>query len=169
MVKVAVRPSPISGLGVFALEPATAGQVIRAFEFEREVTADAPLRPELGERPEHCPELNGRYYLVAEPDRYFNHCCRPNIYLQFREEAVDVVAINDIVPDTELTLDYLINNAGGDSWPCHCGVSRCRRQTCTSFFDLPETIQREYYPFLATWFRERFAGQLAHLDKAPRA
>jgi hypothetical protein len=32
---------------------------------EREVTPEAPLRPEMGELPEHCPNVNGRFYFVA--------------------------------------------------------------------------------------------------------
>ena len=165
MSEVIVRDSPTGGLGVFTLEPLAASQIVRKFEIEREVTAEAPLRPEQGERSEHCPEINGRFYLVAIPDRYLNHSCEPNVYLRYRPDSIEVVALSEIPADRELTLDYLINNAGGDSWPCHCGAPRCRGETCKSFFDLPESIQREYFPLLAPWFRERYRRELEHLCK----
>ncbi|MGB2693925.1 MAG: SET domain-containing protein-lysine N-methyltransferase [Dehalococcoidia bacterium] len=163
MAEVAVRASAIGGLGVFTLEDLRAGQVVRAFELEREITPEAPMRPDRGERPEHCPSINGRRYLVGEPDRYFNHCCDPNVYLRFGSGGIDIVALRDIVAGSELTLDYLINNSGGDSWPCHCGAARCRGETGHSFFTLPEDLQREYFPLLAPWFLERYPRELDRL------
>ncbi len=65
----------------------------------------------------------------------------------------------------EITVDYLINNPGGDSWPCSCGVARCRGVTGTSFFELPSEIQNEYYPLLAPWFKARFAHKLSGLGE----
>jgi SET domain-containing protein len=118
MPEVAVRPSQISGLGVFTLDRIRAGQVVREFKPKREVTPECPLRLEQGEHPEHCPLIDGRFYLVGSPDRYFNHCCDPNVYLRFEANRIDVVARRDIEAGCELTLDYLINNPGGDSWPC---------------------------------------------------
>ena len=61
-------------------------------------------------------------------------------------------------------IDYLINNPGGDSWPCHCGAARCRGKTGVSFFTLPHEIQREYLPLLAPWFRRKHADKLQHLS-----
>ncbi len=163
MAEVAVRESAIDGLGVFALEPIRGGQVVRRFEIEREVTPDAPLRPERGERPEHCPCVDGRFLLVASPDRYLNHSCDPNAWLRFGEGGIHVVARRGVAAGEELTVDYLINNAGGDSWRCHCGAARCRGETGISFFTLPPDVQREYLPLLAPWFAERHARELGPL------
>ena len=163
MAEVAVRRSPIGELGVFTLEPLVAGQVVREFELEREVTRESPLRA--GERPEHCPLIDGRFYLVGPPDCYFNHSCDPNVYLRFEADQIDVVARRKVDANAELLLDYLINNPGGESWPCRCGAPRCRGETGKSFFTLPEALQREYLPLLAPWFLERHAAQLRHLTR----
>jgi SET domain-containing protein len=163
MPEIEVRESQIGGFGVFALEGLCAGDVVRKFDLEREVTPESPLRPERGERPEHCPLIDGRFYLVGSPDRYFNHSCDPNVYLRFGANRIDVVARREISAGCELTLDYLINNAGGDSWPCHCGATRCRGKTGISFFTLPREVQREYHPLLAPWFVERYSQELDHL------
>jgi SET domain-containing protein len=169
MSEVAVRESEIGGLGVFTLEHLQAGQVVREFKLEREITPESPLRPERGERSEHCPLIDGRFYLVANPDRYFNHSCDPTVYLRFGTERIDVVALHDIEAGHELTVDYLINNPGGDSWPCHCGAQRCRGETGHSFFTLPQELQREYFPLLASWFLEQHSQELKHLTGGPAA
>lgn len=101
------------------------------------------------------------------PDRYFNHCCDPNVYLRFAADRIDVVARRDVDAGAELTLDYLINNPGGDSWPCHCRAERCRGETSHSFFTLPPEVQREYLPLLAPWFQKRYARELEGLTRSP--
>ncbi len=126
MPEVAVRESQIGGLGVFTLQRLQAGLVVREFKLEREVTPESPLRPERGERPEHCPLIGGRFFLVGSPDRYLNHSCDPNVYLRLGASRIDIIALRDIDAGSELCLDYLINNPGGDSWRCHCGAGRCR-------------------------------------------
>ena len=73
------------------------------------------------------------------------------------------MARRSIDPGEELTLDYLINNEGGDSWACLCGAARCRGRTGVSFFDLPPMFRREYAPLLAPWFIRRNAERLDEL------
>ncbi len=161
MSNVFVRESRIGQQGVFATRAIEEGEVIREFVIEREVTKESPLRP--GEPAEHCALIDGRFQLVAEPDRYFNHSCDPNVYNRFADDRIEVVARRAIQAGSELTLDYLINNSGGDSWECSCGAARCRGKTGFSFFTLPLEIQREYLPLLAPWFRRRHAGELDEL------
>ena len=161
MAEVEVRASPIEGLGVFALERVVARERVRAIAIEREVTRDAPLRPERGERPQHCPCIQGRWLLYASPDRHYNHSCDPNAWQRFAGDQMEIVARRTIEPGEEITVDYLINNAGGYSWPCHCGAARCRGETGTSFFALPESFRREYHPLLAPWFVAAHERELA--------
>jgi hypothetical protein len=168
VAKVAAQPSQVADLGVFALEPIAAGEVACEFRLTREVTDQSPLRPDFGERPEHCPLIDGRFYLIDSPERYLNHSCEPNMYLRFGVHRIDVVARRNVAAGEELTIDYLINNSGGDSWPCKCGAPRCRGETGFSFFTLPLEFQREYYPLLAPWFIKRYASKLDHLADAAR-
>jgi len=168
-MRIVARESPIGGTGVFALEGCSADDVICEFKLVREVTRETPLRPERGELTEHCGLFDGRFYLVAAPERYLNHSCDPNAYLRFGPDGIDgivVVALRAIPAGGEVTIDYLINNGGGDSWPCHCGADRCRGETGLSFFTLPQEIQFEYLPLLAPWFRRRYADQVERLESA---
>jgi hypothetical protein len=160
---IEVRQTGSKGLGIFALVTLTAGAAVIKMTYVREITNETPLCPELGEREDHCDYPDGRMMLVAEPACYFNHSCDPNAYVDETAAQAVVRARRPIASGEEVTIDYLINVAGGSSWPCHCGERRCRGKTGKSFFDLPAEIRAEYAPLLAPWFRRRHAERLASL------
>lgn len=154
---VEVKDSLIGGLGLFALRPFAPDESIRVCNIVREITIERPLQEAAGERHDHCAYPDGKIVLYGFPDRHMNHSCDPNCYYQYGEGNPVTVARRNITTGEELTVDYLINTAGGDSWPCNCRAARCRGKTCSSFFDLPLEIQIEYRPLLAPWFTRRFA------------
>lgn len=80
MDDVEVRQSPIEGLGVFAARDFAVGEQVRRANIVREVTEEAPLRADEGERLEHCAYPNGKVVLWGYPDRHLNHCCDPNAF-----------------------------------------------------------------------------------------
>ncbi|MEJ2217144.1 MAG: SET domain-containing protein-lysine N-methyltransferase [Gemmatimonadota bacterium] len=164
---VVVHASPIEGLGVFAARAFGAGERIRVIHVVREVTPDAPLRPELGERADHCDYPDGRVVLIGPPDCYLNHSCDPNAWVRYDAGRATLVARRDIPAGEEITCDYNINITGGDAWPCHCGARRCRGATTGDFFMLPPDIQCEYRPLLADWFVRRHEARLREIDAGP--
>ena len=164
MAGVEVRESEGRGLGLFALHPFASGERIRRVNIEREVTEEQPLGAE--DNPDHAFLSDGKLLLVGEPDRYLNHSCDPNAYVWYRGTDIDIIARRPIRAGEEITVDYLINNAGGNSWECRCGSERCRGKTAPSFFDLPIDIQREYYPLLAPWFLRQHASRLEGVREA---
>jgi SET domain-containing protein len=159
-----VRPSPIEGQGVFAVRPFGAGEQIRRVHIVREVTEDAPIRTEAGERIEHCGYPDGKVVLWGFPDRHLNHSCDPNAYEHYDGDAISIVARRGIASGEEITVDYNVNTSGGHSWPCHCGAARCRGESVGDFFALPRKQQHEYRPLLAVWFVRRHDEQLRELD-----
>jgi len=161
---VEVRPSRIEGLGVFAGRAFRAGERIRRIDVIREITAEAPLREDLGERQDHCDYPDGRVVLLGFPDRHTNHSCDPSAWVLYEGEGAWLVARRDIAAGSEITCDYGINVTGGSSWPCRCGAARCRGTVTGDFFSLPADIQREYRPLLADWFVRRHADRVALLD-----
>ena len=160
---VGVGASNIEGFGVFARRDFDAGDLVREVNVVREIVADAPLRPEDGERVEHCAYPDGKVLLYGSPDRYYNHSCDPNAWERYRDGRIEIIARRRISAGEEIRLDYLINNSGGDSWPCNCGVTRCRGSTSVSFFTLPPDQQRGYLPLLADWFVARHSTEVARL------
>lgn len=165
MSDVEVRPSGIEGLGIFAVRSFRTGERIRKINVVREVTPDAPIREELGERADHCNYPDGRVVLYGLPDRHINHSCDPNAYEVFDEGGTWLVARRDIATGTEITCDYNINIADGTSWPCRCGAARCRGEVVGDFFRLPTAWQREYRPLLAAWFVRRHRERIEALDR----
>ena len=156
--------SGIEGLGIFAGRAFRAGECIHRIQVVREVTAAAPLREDLDERPEHCAYPNGRTVLYGPPDRYTNHSCDPNAFERHEADATYLVARRDIAAGDEITCDYNINIVHGTAWPCRCGAARCGGEVVGDFFLLPVARQREYRPLLAPWFVEAHGEQLKALD-----
>ena len=155
MSDVEVHASPIEGLGLFAARPYCDGERIRRINVAREITAEAPIREDLGERADHCDYPDGKVVLIGFPDRQINHCCDPNAHILYEGTASFIVARRAIAAGGEITCDYNVNITGGTAWPCHCGAPRCRGTTTGDFFALPIAIQREYLPLLAPWFVAR--------------
>jgi uncharacterized protein len=164
-IAVEVKGSSIEGLGIFALEPVAAGQCIRQINTVREITPQAPLREDLGERADHCDYPDGKMVLLGYPDRHINHSCDPNAYVRYEGAVCYLHARRGISAGEEITCDYNFNITGGTSWPCHCGAARCRGETLGDFFKLPVAIQRQYRPLLADWFVRRHREALAALDE----
>jgi hypothetical protein len=163
---VELKPSPIQGLGVFATRSFRAGERVRRVNLVREITHEAPIREEEGERIEHCGYPDGKVVLWGLPDRHVNHSCDPNAYEHYEDSAVTIVARRDIAAGEEITFDYNLNTSGGNTWPCHCGAGRCRQGTVGDFFALPPAHQREYRPLLAEWFVRRHRERIEALDAA---
>jgi SET domain-containing protein len=157
---VEVRASPIEGLGVFALRSFSPGEQIRTVNVIREITPAAPLRPDRGERSDHCDYPDGKVVLIGPPDRHLNHSCDPNAWVRYVGDACEIVARRDIQVGEEITCDYCINVTGGNAWPCRCGAARCRGQVVGDYFQLPPAFQREYGPYLATWVVRRHRDTL---------
>jgi SET domain-containing protein len=169
---VEVRPSGIEGLGVFALRSYAAGERIRRVNIVREVTKDAPLREDLGERIEHCAYPSGKIVLWGFPDRHVNHSCDPNAYALEEGDGSRVVymtARRPIAAGEEITFDYNVNLSGGSSWPCRRGAKRCAGETIGDFFKLPRERQVEYLPLLAGWFIEMHRARIDALRREASA
>ena len=162
---IAVKPAPSGGSGIFACVDFGEGDYIHTVEYEREITPAHPLNPDLGEHFEHCAYPDGRVMLVASPGCYMNHSCDPNAYYRYDDSTARAYARRPIATGEEIRVDYLINNPGGDSWSCRCSSGRCRGKTGTSYFALPLEFQKEYYPLLADWFKERFPEEIAELER----
>lgn len=164
MADIEVGPSRIEGFGLFASRPFQPGERIATVHVVREVTPEAPIREDLGERLDHCAYPDGRVVLIAYPERHTNHSCDPNAYERFEGNRSFLVARRPIAAGEEITLDYNINITNGTAWPCRCGAARCRGIVEGEFFALPLDWQREYRPLLAGWFVRRNRDRIAELD-----
>jgi hypothetical protein len=165
MSDIDVRPSSIEGLGIFATRPFHARDRITRVNVVREITPEAPIREDRGERIDHCSYPDGRIVLVAFPERHVNHSCDPNAYEHFDGDSY-LVARRTIATGDEITIDYNINITNGTAWACHCGAKRCRGEVAGDFFHLPFEWQQEYRALLADWFVRRNRSLVEALDFA---
>lgn len=112
MVETELRPSPISGIGVFLMEPVRAGELIWRFDsridriFMDEEVKGMPelLQGFLRTYSTLNAELN-LWVLCGDNGRFFNHSDTPNT----RSMGIafgDDVAAEDMEAGTELTSDY---------------------------------------------------------------
>ena len=165
---VEVRESAINGLGVFAVTPFSGGQAVLTIDDSRVVDEAHPLRP--GDDARHCDYLAaGKVVLMQYPERHINHSCDPNTYVRTVGGQRLVMALRDIAAGAEIPYDYCINGSGDTVWTCHCGAARCRSAIHSDFFHLPLAVQREYLPFLDTWFREERKLEIERLLRSARA
>ena len=71
---------------------------------------------------------------------------------------------SDIEPGEELTIDYAATAvdqfAGQDFWvlDCKCGSANCRGRVSGDFFELPEELQRRYYPQSSAFHQAQVLG-----------
>lgn len=130
------------------------GRILRRND-GRDVTADAPLRAEIGEYEHHCDWLaGGRQILLGDPDRHFNHCCDPTAYVREIDGVRYIYARRDIEPGDEITNDYAMYGSGDEVWDCNCGASDCRRTVHADYFHLPLAKQAAYLRYQPAWFLE---------------
>jgi SET domain-containing protein len=107
---IVVKRSRIHGLGVFATRAIAAAETVLVIDDSRIVDADHPLRPELGELPQHCDYLaGGRVVLMASPERHINSSCEPNTFIRWIGADRHVIARRALASGEEITYDYLID------------------------------------------------------------
>ncbi len=96
-MRIEVRPSPIHGLGVFALAEIEEGEWQAVYGT---ITEDET---------HYAIELDEEDYALEPypPFRFLNHSEDPNCALSGDEEyPVYILALRDIAPGEELTIDY---------------------------------------------------------------
>ena len=126
--KAMVRPSPIHGRGLFAVEPITRGDVVcvkggHVFDRRRleELTPRlGPAEIQIGEDlfigPVHEDEREGSMI-------FSNHSCEPNVGVR---GEITFAALRDIAAGEELTHDWATTDDDSYRMECRCGAPSCR-------------------------------------------
>jgi uncharacterized protein len=126
--RVEVRPSPIHGLGLFALEAIDAGECVELLGGTLLTDAEVRERIARGARYDGV-ALDQDLNLSVEPRDWpgihGNHSCDPNLWIR---DAVTIEARRPIATGEELTIDYALHTLMSDwTMPCLCGSALCRR------------------------------------------
>lgn len=160
--KTEVRPSPIHGKGLFA-KRAIGNREIVAVKGGHVLTGPqwAALEPTLG--PADIQISEDLFIAPVTPTErddsmlYTNHSCDPNLAIQGQ---IVLVAMRDIAPDEELTIDWATTDDGDYELPCRCGSVHCRG-TVTGKDWMKNDLQRKYVGWFC-WFLQQ------KIDALPR-
>jgi SET domain-containing protein len=117
-----------TGLGLFAAKPIAAKAYIVTYQGRRIPTAEAQRRERDG-KAKFMFEINRQWTIDGSSrrnlGRYINHACRPNCEAVLRKGQMMFVALRDIAPGEEITLDY-----GKEYFDLFIAPFGCRCATC---------------------------------------
>lgn len=122
------KPSPISGLGLFASRAFVAGEKIAPYHGALLPTPPAVATPG---QPTYLVEIQPGVWLdgaaTDNPARHANHSCQPNAELVLDPSAGHpwLIAAQPIASGEEITFDYGFSLAESLFHPCRCGSAAC--------------------------------------------
>jgi hypothetical protein len=153
--KTEVRSSPIHGRGLFARTAIAAGEIV-AVKGGHVLTGAqwAAIEPTLG--PAEIQIADDLFVAPVRADHrdgsmlYTNHSCDPNLAIQGQ---IVLVAMRDVAPGEELTIDWATTDDGAHELACRCGSPRCRGVVTGKDWMKPE-LQERYRGWFC-WFLQR--------------
>jgi SET domain-containing protein len=124
---LAVAKSAIHGKGCFATVPFKRRRKIAEYTGEKITNKEAERRGH--RRVLRISGLDQRWSIDGSRGgngtHYINHSCRPNSFMQTVHGRLLVLALRDIRPGEEITIDY-VSSLHSDRKRCTCGVAGCR-------------------------------------------
>jgi SET domain-containing protein len=152
--------SAIEGRGVHAVEPIARGEVVAVkgghIIDDRTLTANAEM---IGNSDLQIAE--GIYLAAMDRSEYedlmmfLNHSCEPNVGVAGN---VVFVAMRDISPGEELTVDYAMIDDGPHEMRCHCATRSCRGVVSGQDWRRPD-LQERYGPYFSWFLQQKFRPQ----------
>ncbi len=122
-----IRKSPIEGQGCFSTTFFRKGYRIAEYTGEKISTAEAKRRAH--RRKLRICAINNRWSLDGSRGgngtHYINHSCQPNAYMKILYDHILFLALRDIEPGEEITIDYE-STLHSDSKRCSCNAGNCR-------------------------------------------
>lgn len=125
---LAIRESPIHGKGCFATTYFPKGYKVAEYAGERISNKEAARRARTRHKLRICAidsywSLDGS--VGGNGTHYINHSCTPNGYMKVLYGHILFIALRDIHPNEEITVDYVIT-LHSDKKKCHCKSPSCR-------------------------------------------
>jgi len=122
-----IKQSPIHGKGCFATASFQARRKIAEYSGERITNAEANRRAH--RKTLRICAINNRWSLDGSRGgngtHYINHSCAPNAFMKILYKHILFIALRDIKPGEEITIDYE-STLHPDTKRCICGAKTCR-------------------------------------------
>ncbi|HEY4439362.1 MAG TPA: SET domain-containing protein-lysine N-methyltransferase [Candidatus Elarobacter sp.] len=123
-----MRRSAVHGMGCFATVPFARRKKIAEYTGEKITNAEAARRA-AKRRVLRISGLDQRYSIDGgrggNGTHYINHSCRPTAFMQTIGKKLIVLAMRDIAPGEEITVDY-VATYHSDRKRCTCNAPGCR-------------------------------------------
>lgn len=124
---LSIKESPIEGKGCFSVTQFKRWHKIAEYAGEKISNAEANRRA--GRRKLRICAINDRWSLDGSlggnGTHYINHSCEPNAYMKVLYEHILFIALCDIEPGEEITIDYE-STLHSNKKRCICGAPSCR-------------------------------------------
>jgi SET domain-containing protein len=124
---LAINESTIEGKGCFSSVQFKRGRKIA--EYRGEKISDAEANRRANRRKLRICAINNRWSLDGSRGgngtHYINHSCEPNAYMKILHGHILFIALRDIKPGEEITIDYE-STLHSDRKRCSCGAPSCR-------------------------------------------
>jgi uncharacterized protein len=122
-----IKTSPIHGKGCFATTRFLARRKIAEYTGEKISNAEANRRAR--RKMLRICAINNRWSLDGSlggnGTHYINHSCEPNAFMKILYKHILFIALRDIRPGEEITIDYE-STLHSDSKRCICRAPTCR-------------------------------------------
>jgi uncharacterized protein len=122
-----IKRSPIEGRGCFSIASFSRGRKIA--EYTGEIISNAEAKRRAGRRRLRICAINNRWSLDGSTGgngtHYINHSCQPNSYMKILYDHILFIALRDIKPGEEITIDYE-STLHSNKKRCTCGAPSCR-------------------------------------------
>jgi len=122
-----IRKSPIEGYGCFSTAHFKGRHKIAEYTGEKITNAEARRRA--GRRKLRICGIDNRWSLDGSRGgngtHFINHSCRPNAFMKIHYDHILFIALRDITPGEEITIDYE-TTLHSDKKRCSCGAPGCR-------------------------------------------
>jgi SET domain-containing protein len=153
-IKTEIRRSHTEGRGLFAKEAIGKGEIISvrgghilSRAMEEKITKPMgywayPIADELVLAPLTREE-------VETVMMFLNHSCEPNVGILGQ---IIFVAMREITPDEELTIDYAMFGADTEPMPCNCRTAHCRGLITNTDWRL-EQLQTKYRGYFSSYIQ----------------
>jgi hypothetical protein len=156
--KVASTESPIHGIGLFAIEPITKGEITcvkGGYIFNRQQLNSMPewFR---GAEVQIAEDLFIGPLMEDERDGsmiYSNHSCEPNIGVRGQ---IVFVAMRDIEAGEELTHDWAMTDDDDYRIECQCGSAKCRKVVTGKDWQRKD-LQKKYDGYISWYLEEKIS------------
>jgi SET domain-containing protein len=124
---LSIKTSAIQGKGCFSMAHFSRGRKIAEYEGEKISNAEANRRAT--RRKLRICAINNRWSLDGSRGgngtHYINHSCAPSAYMKILYGHILFIALHDIQPGEEITIDYE-STLHSNKKRCTCGAPSCR-------------------------------------------